>query len=1639
MSLASALHFGRRLAARLALAVLVLATNVAPASLSSAQTTEDRIPTFANPGGLIQSPALPAPSIVEVRIAASLDDVEQHPSGSMENNSSDLEMTLEADVQTVGLRFPGLQIPQGSTITAAWIQFTVDETSSDLTALTIHGQASDNAPAFTSATNNLTSRLLTAASVSWAPNPWLTVGAAGADQRTPDLRTVIQEIVSRPGWQWQGALAIVISGSGKRTAEAFDGSPTQAPLLHVEFTASGPPPNMPPVAQLSVSVAASPALTVDASAAGSTDTDADPIATYTFSWGDGTANTVVNHPTVTASHTYAAAGTYTVTLTAADTGGLTSAPVTRSITLFPPGVSGFEARVAASADDAEESSTGSVNLTGTGLELTQDTSNQTVGMRWTGITVPQGAVITAAWVQFGARIADTQATTLAFWAEASNNATAFTTSTGNISSRPRSSVSVAWSPGAWAAGEAGPNQRTPDLKTIIQQVVSRSGWASGNALAIVVTGSGRRGAWAQNGNAALAPLLHIEYSTSGGPLPNSPPVANLGLTQDSAPAYTITANGAGSTDTDQNPIASYRFTWGDGTAATVTNHPTSSAKHTYAAIGTYTVTLQATDTGGLTSTVVSQSITLQPPPNAPPTAQLAVTQLASPAQTVQASAAGSTDPDTNPIASYRFDWGDGTAATVVNHPTVTATHTYAATGTYTVTLTATDTGGLTSAPVTRAITVLPAGVSAVEVRIATSSDDAEEPTGGSGDLSSSDLELTVDGSTNQTVGMRFPGLTIPAGATIQAAWIQFTSKQGDTQVTNLTFRGQAADNAPTFATTALNLSSRPVTGSSVNWSPASWATGEAGANQRTPDLKTVLQEIVSRPGWASGNALVLLVTGSGRRNAWSFNGNAAAAPLLHVEYSTGPPPPNNPPIASLTVTQVTEPALTVNASGAGSTDTDAFPIASYRFTFGDGSAPVIVNAPATATTHTYAAAGTYTVTLTATDVGGLTSAPVSLNVNVLPPPNQPPVANLTVTQAQTPPLTATASAAGSTDTDQEPIASYRFTWGDGSAATVINHPTLVASHTYAAAGTYTVTLTATDTGGLTSAPVTRSVTINPPVITTVEQRVAASADDAEQAPSGSVNITSSGLELTVNGSNNQVVGLRWTSFAIPQGATIQAAWIQFTARVANSGTCNLTFQGQADDAAATFTTGTNNVSSRARTTASAGWSPNAWASGAAGADQRTPDLKAIVQEIVNRPGWVSGNPLAMIVTGTGTRTAQSWNGSSAQAALLHVEYLGGSGSTNQPPVGQLAVAPAASPPLTATASAAGSSDPDSPIASYRFTWGDGTAATVVNHPTVTANHTYASAGTYTVTLVVTDAFGAQSTPVTQPVTVSTTPSQLAVYVGYYDTHHSSLLRPKPNPWQGSAGVTFVGTPDSPSGGWDTSAIRLDNLTGSPINVTVTVDMISHNFALWGQRTIPANGKLILAQTGFENFDGSDTSPAGCYDCNPNDCITKVESTIPVVRVTINGQTTNYYDVNQVMNTKGVDGAGCPYTGTRNDESSNWVQIGTNPSALNTEEAALIAAENRGGEPEVPVLALGAPYPNPASDGVVLRFSVAQRGRTQITLYDVAGRRVKSLLDWELAPGRYQQPTDLSSLKVGVYFLELKTPTGRLKTSLIVSR
>lgn len=204
-------------------------TYIGPVSsgTSMATPTPEGSPTFTpTPGGTLT---------LEVRVSASSDDAEERATGRVGLASSDLELVFDKDIQTVGMRFNEVNIPQGATIANAYVQFQVDEVTTEATSLTIQGEVVDNAATFTTVKKSISSRPRTTAAVSWSPAPWTTKGQAGPDQQTPNIAPVVEEIVSRPGWTSGNPLVVIITGSGKRTAESFDGDQAGAPLLHAEF------------------------------------------------------------------------------------------------------------------------------------------------------------------------------------------------------------------------------------------------------------------------------------------------------------------------------------------------------------------------------------------------------------------------------------------------------------------------------------------------------------------------------------------------------------------------------------------------------------------------------------------------------------------------------------------------------------------------------------------------------------------------------------------------------------------------------------------------------------------------------------------------------------------------------------------------------------------------------------------------------------------------------------------------------------------------------------------------------------------------------------------------------------------------------------------------------------------------------------------------------------------------------------------------------------------------------------------------------------------------------------------------------------------------------------------------------------
>ncbi|MHC4189155.1 MAG: LamG domain-containing protein [Planctomycetota bacterium] len=172
------------------------------------------------------------------------------------------------------------------------------------------------------------------------------------------------------------------------------------------------------------------------------------------------------------------------------------------------------------------------------------------------------------------------------------------------------------------------------------------------------------------------------------------------------------------------------------------------------------------------------------------------------------------------------------------------------------------------------------------------------------------------------------------------------------------------------------------------------------------------------------------------------------------------------------------------------------------------------------------------------------------------------------------------------------------------------------------------------------------------------------SDDAEEGvPGGGINTGSSDLEMPYEGTGKatpQVIGLRFSNVGIPQGASIAKAYVEFQCDEIKGGTepVSLLIEGELSPNAAAFADVTNNVTSRPRTTAQVVWVPANW-TGVGQIDQ-TLDIASIIEEIINQPGWASGNALALIISddpanpSEGVRCAEA--GPGTQAAKLHVEW-----------------------------------------------------------------------------------------------------------------------------------------------------------------------------------------------------------------------------------------------------------------------------------------------------------------------------------------------------------------------------------------------
>lgn len=191
---------------------------------------------------------------------------------------------------------------------------------------------------------------------------------------------------------------------------------------------------------------------------------------------------------------------------------------------------------------------------------------------------------------------------------------------------------------------------------------------------------------------------------------------------------------------------------------------------------------------------------------------------------------------------------------------------------------------------------------------------------------------------------------------------------------------------------------------------------------------------------------------------------------------------------------------------------------------------------------------------------------------------------------------------------------------------------------------------------------------------TYSNNVAASSDDARNVNgNGAYNGTVVTQHIGILSSVDYWAGFRWLNVTIPQGSTINSATVDIYYALKSGTTVESIWYGVDEDDATTFANTTaNKPEGKTRTTASVTDSTDLSLFTTVGFGNYLFDVAALVQEIINRPGWSSGNALAVVAHDNGSSGTNSYFGFStydftgnARGAILTIDYTAGGGTTGQ--------------------------------------------------------------------------------------------------------------------------------------------------------------------------------------------------------------------------------------------------------------------------------------------------------------------------------------------------------------------------------------
>jgi len=173
----------------------------------------------------------------------------------------------------------------------------------------------------------------------------------------------------------------------------------------------------------------------------------------------------------------------------------------------------------------------------------------------------------------------------------------------------------------------------------------------------------------------------------------------------------------------------------------------------------------------------------------------------------------------------------------------------------------------------------------VNYQVSASADDGKEV---SGTVDTSDTDEVSSGHTDW-FAFRFQSIAVPQGVTIDSATLQIYVHNSSYDDPRVDIHANDVDSATELQAGATSdISSRALTTAATDWDDDSIGTGWKSA----PDIASVIQEIVNREGWSSGNDLMIIFdlqtdVRIGMR-MYDYSGNAHGA-KLSITYTAGQP------------------------------------------------------------------------------------------------------------------------------------------------------------------------------------------------------------------------------------------------------------------------------------------------------------------------------------------------------------------------------------------------------------------------------------------------------------------------------------------------------------------------------------------------------------------------------------------------------------------------------------------------------------------------------------------------------------------------------------------------------------------------------